>query len=67
MAFVLVDGLKFASLSEWLVKFFAIPAHFLAVPDWRNGLISSPTMVADATSKCFHTECINAWYHITKM
>ena len=35
-------ALKFACSSDWLITNFAIPAHFLAVPDWRNDTISRP-------------------------
>ena len=37
-------SLKFASSSETLLTNFTIPAHFLAVPDLRNGLIAGPDM-----------------------
>ena len=43
-SFVLGRPLKLASSSEWLITNGAIPAHILAVLDWKNGTISIPVI-----------------------
>ena len=46
-----------------IVEFFAIPAHFLAVQDWRNGLISSPAHGLRCGSES-NTQSLHAFYKV---